>query len=376
LTGQRVLLHIGAMKTGTTFVQQRLMKNRARLSDLGVLYPSPWSDQVAAVRDVLGMAGGYHEAVLDGAWRRLVDRVHTWQGTDVVVSMEFLSLADDDQVSRVVDDLRPSDVRVVLGARDLARGLPAQWQTSIRNGRTWTYQTYLDEVTGRAPSAARRHFWRRQDVARIVDRWAGSVGVDHITLVTVPPRGSDPALLWSRMAEALDLQGVELDAATPSNESLGPGATELLRRVNLAAETMDMPTWVYQQAVNRDLSHGVLPALPERHPPMGVPSRYHKWLLRQTERLVSEIGSSGVQVLGSLDDLQPVLDASAQGVWPEQLPVEDLLETAVGALTGYALETGKRQRAQRRRGGGQGGDPSTAGTGPAAVGDGGGETDG
>jgi hypothetical protein len=35
----RVYLHIGAPKTGTTYLQEVLFRNRARLAEHGVLYP-------------------------------------------------------------------------------------------------------------------------------------------------------------------------------------------------------------------------------------------------------------------------------------------------------------------------------------------------
>ena len=35
----RVYLHIGAPKTGTTYLQEVLFTNRARLAEHGVLYP-------------------------------------------------------------------------------------------------------------------------------------------------------------------------------------------------------------------------------------------------------------------------------------------------------------------------------------------------
>jgi hypothetical protein len=38
---QRVIVHIGLMKSGTTFIQGRLGANRARLAAQGVLFPAP-----------------------------------------------------------------------------------------------------------------------------------------------------------------------------------------------------------------------------------------------------------------------------------------------------------------------------------------------
>ena len=46
---ERVVLHIGAMKSGTSFIQNVLGHNKARLQDAGVLFACErWLRQVAA----------------------------------------------------------------------------------------------------------------------------------------------------------------------------------------------------------------------------------------------------------------------------------------------------------------------------------------
>ena len=51
---QRVVFHIGLMKSGTTFIQGRLNANRQRLAEQQVLFPGPaWSRHVRAVSDLM-----------------------------------------------------------------------------------------------------------------------------------------------------------------------------------------------------------------------------------------------------------------------------------------------------------------------------------
>ena len=50
----RLVLHVGVMKSGTTFVQRVLLANRDRLAEHGVLFPGKqWRRQVVAVRDLM-----------------------------------------------------------------------------------------------------------------------------------------------------------------------------------------------------------------------------------------------------------------------------------------------------------------------------------
>ena len=54
---RRIFLHIGAMKTGTTYIQTVLSENRERLIEEGVLFPGErWRSQVRAVEDVLRLS--------------------------------------------------------------------------------------------------------------------------------------------------------------------------------------------------------------------------------------------------------------------------------------------------------------------------------
>ena len=338
------------MKTGTTYVQQMLGHNRARLAEAGVLYPKPWSGQVEAVRDVLELQGGSHLGSIDGVWKSMVDQIHAWPGREVILSVEFISFADKKQAAAMVADLAPSQVTVVLGLRDVARSLPAQWQTSVRNGSAWTYRQYLEGLTRRRSSDSKTHFWRRQDAGAIARLWADVVGPENVLVVTVPPRGAPAHLLWERMAKALEVDVMPLEQKSASNESLGPTTTELLRRVNERCVATEMDNWVYQHAVNRSLSHDVLPAIAEPHPPLAIPDEFHGWVRDESARIVKEISKAGVTVIGDLTDLEPQLAPGTPFVWPEELTDGELLAAAVEALTGYTNVVGERQKADAERG--------------------------
>ena len=83
---RQIFLHIGAMKSGTSFVQQKMLANKQALRDQGVLFPGErWREQVVAVQDVLGTKrGGVKPEDTIGAWDRLVEEMRAWEGTAVV----------------------------------------------------------------------------------------------------------------------------------------------------------------------------------------------------------------------------------------------------------------------------------------------------
>ena len=92
-----VFLHIGAMKTGTTFLQNLMHKNKEHLAAAGYLLPgNRWVHQVRAVRDVLGGGLRYPAPAPDaaGEWAALVRQMLEHRGRASILSMEFLSLAN------------------------------------------------------------------------------------------------------------------------------------------------------------------------------------------------------------------------------------------------------------------------------------------
>lgn len=89
-----VTLHIGAFKTGTSYLQSVLDGAREALSTQGVLWPGrSWQDQQAAARGLIKL----RPAKL-AAWDQLVEEIDTWSGDRVVVSMKALSMVSDQGV--------------------------------------------------------------------------------------------------------------------------------------------------------------------------------------------------------------------------------------------------------------------------------------
>ena len=139
------------MKTGTTFLQSLMDANRDQLAQAGYLFAGDrWLEQDRAVRDILRLnrRDPRLRAQSEGMWRKLRDQMVQHPGRASVLSMEFLSFATPDQAAQVVRSLEPADVHVILTVRDAVQAIPAQWQTSCRNGGTVPWPTFLDGVAG------------------------------------------------------------------------------------------------------------------------------------------------------------------------------------------------------------------------------------
>lgn len=298
-----VCLHIGAMKSGTTFLQRVLTRNKRLLLRHGGLFPGQrWNDQVMAVNDVKG-GPPRGEKPRPGAWDALVQEVLAFRGDTAVISMEALSLADAATARRVIDSFPDREVRVILTARDLGRVVPAQWQESVKNGVPVRFGRYLALIS--APGARRlpkaRPFWGTQDLPRILGTWQSLVGAQNLVLVTVPPPGAPSHTLWDRFREAASLPAVPVDLDVRRNPSLGTHSVELIRSLNELLPVHD--NWRIRRVVKHSLANGVLSHRAVQEPALTVPHDYRSWVARTAEKLVREINEIDPLVVGTTDDL-------------------------------------------------------------------------
>lgn len=337
------------MKTGTTYLQGLLSANKDRLAEAGYLFPGErWTDQSRAAADVLGFSvqDPRRKAAVEGRWDRIVAEMlaHRGRGRKAsIFSMEFLSFADTEQAQRILDSLARADVEIILTVRDTISTIPAQWQTSCRNGAHVPYRRFvygvrdalaLSDGGDRAGPVSKpvRLFRRTQDIERMLDVWVPLVGAERVHVVTVPPRGSDPALLWQRFASVV---GVDPDVCEQpedtSNSSLGHASTELMRLVN---KHLDLTPTDYTLLVKGPLARRILGSRAAVEQPIRMHRRGHLLGVRWNRRIRRAVRRHGVDVVGSLDDLvvrRPGKDVRAK--LPQAAP-EDVLAAAVHARDG------------------------------------------
>jgi len=304
--GKRVILHIGAMKSGTSFVQSVLTQNQQALARAGVCFlGGSFGKQSEAVREVLQPPGYEVTPNKESRWLALVDEAVAESRPTSLVSMEFLSFAGGNEVGRFLEPLAGYDVRVVLTLRDQFRAIPAQWQTRNLNQGRDDWATYLRSVRGprlgRQQIRAWRTYRRTQHMAPVLERWRARPEVDEIAVVTVPPSGAPREELWRRFCDAA---GIQLEApdlsSVRSNPSLGYASCDYLRRLN--EHLADVPPRSYRQAI-RPLAQKVLVNLREEEGRPPLDRAAAAFAGKRNEVLREAITTYADRVVGSLDDL-------------------------------------------------------------------------
>jgi hypothetical protein len=349
----RVFLHVGPFKTGTTFLQQVLTANQAVLAEQGVCLPGGTSRfQAAAAASALGMPDPSPPGEQRVGWDDLAARVHAWDGPTAVVSAEFLCRARPRQVARMVQALRPAEVHVVFMARDLARVVPAMWQTTLRTGVAEPWATYLASVRGDARSGpAGRRFWHSHDARQVLHRWGTKVPAERIHVVTVPPSGTDPAVLWGRFAGVVGLDPASCSLQVRrSNPSLGCVEAEVLRRLNGALDGR-LSLAAYKRWVKRFVSYDVLERRSDQRR-FALPESELTWLRPRAEQIVAFLDRAGYDVVGDLRDVLPV-PGRAEVPPPDAVEQAEVLDAAVDVLAELLVRLDAQRGAAggpRRRG--------------------------
>ncbi len=333
-----VYLHVGASKTGTTYLQDLMAKNRRHLRDAGCLLPG--DARLAQVNGVLQAMAVLRNPESDLAtraprWMALVREAMEFSGRCSVISSEYLSFLDEERAARLLETLAGAEVHVILTVRDAKSTLPGQWQTSIRNGGVLTFDRYqrglsrslrvrAAELPSRKPQ---RLFQRAQGVPRMLDVWLPLVGPKALHVVTVPPSGSDPGALWNRFAKVLHVRpSVCTEAPKRSNVSLGYPSVEFLRRVNL--HLTDMPKKDYFKLVRGFLSRSVLEKRAGVERRAALDQRGMRRTARWNAAIRRAIEERELRVVGSLDDL-----VTTPAPAPESIPPPTNAELLVAATS-------------------------------------------
>ncbi len=336
-----VLVHIGMHKTGTTALQSTLSAMRPDLAAQGVVYAGRNDAHHQPARALLQRSVGWakqSEAPPSiEVWNRLVTQVRK-SPQRVVVSSEYLSGADPDTVRRLVDDLGPERVHVVVGVRSVGPVAVSWWGQDLKQGRTHTLEQWLRKSFCRPESGEPSPYWKRFDPVTVIERWAQVLDPDRFVVVAVDE--GNRTVLPETFERLLDLApGTIVNRPTPmANRGLTAVESELVRRVNLAVR--DKITWPEYATLVR---YGLIRRLVEIRVPEEGESRTSlpEWVepevLREGERIADGIEALNVRVVGDLRALVRPVQRS-EGSTPDPLadgvPMGAAVEAALGVVAG------------------------------------------
>jgi hypothetical protein len=336
-----MFLHVGTMKSGTSFLQSLWWRHRSALADRGLLLPGTRirdhfnaASLVCERKQILAELSPEEERT----WEDLLSEVAAWPA-DALISHELFSPATPDQAARALRMLeqQADELHVVLTTRDLARTLPSHWQQEVKHHASSTLTDYWERVR----SDPRDRFWTFHDLPALLDRWTQGVPPDRVHVVVNPPRATKD-WLWGSTCHlfGVDPTGLDLAARNP-NESLGIAEVEVMRRVQDAIPEDDRDLSTVRLTKGFFARDILIPAGPGL--PFVVPQGVHAWAAERGAAMAEEIRARDPHVIGDLADLVP--GDAPQGRVPGDVREEEVTEVAVAAL---ALMV-RHERRQRER---------------------------
>jgi len=343
---RRAFVHVGAPKTGTTYLQGVLWRNKAALLDAGAhVLGENRNDHYRAGHDLRDIPFDPADPRVDwtGAWDIMCRLAAASPAPTVVVSDEHLASLSDEQVRRAVDGLAPREVHVIYASRALGGLLPSEWQEYVKHGSKFDYETWARKVLTTPRKGPGRWFWSVHDPVGVVTRWSSQVPLDRIHVITMPPPSAGPDELWHRFAGVLGVDpAVATDFDVAGNVSLGWAETEVLRRVNQSLPE-GFPRW-HHIALTRDLlAVKVLGAASSRGRPQ-LPDELEEIVQRRSRKAMKGLAASGCEVVG---DVAELASPPRSGATRSEPTAEELLDTSVRAIAGLLVNQAQRRDERR-----------------------------
>ena len=199
-----VFLHVGAPKSGTTFLQGMLWTNRDRLRRDGFLYPGQrWESHVWATLDLRKVKfKGYADPNTVDAWPNMVAEIRDFHGP-AIIDQELLSGAFPDQIDRAKQDLAFADLHHHLHAARHGPHHPGRVAgVGRRTGRPRPSLSSSRRFAGPSRNAQRRGQADSgicTDAESILEKWSRDLPPENVHLITIPRPGSDPDILWNAL---------------------------------------------------------------------------------------------------------------------------------------------------------------------------------
>ena len=298
----KVLIHIGGPKTGTTAIQTALAENRHALRERGFLYPGTAKNQQNALYPLKRIAGFQNFISGDQlGWQQLVDEVNQWEGA-VVLSSEVLISVPTDVVNEIVDTIGTSQIEILITGRSLHELVVSQWQEAIKAGDTISLREYANDIA-RGPKNATDSswiFWIVGDYVTPIQRWSQRLGIENIIVQCVDTAQRDATLRSFEQIAEIPSGLLGTSPQNPVNQSLTYAESELIRSCNQillkdAASSHDHST------LGAKFRRKILSQLPlEDDAKIELPTSYYGSIATFVNTEVQRIVNSGARIHGDI----------------------------------------------------------------------------
>ena len=310
----RTVIHIGAVKTGTTYLQTALEAKRDELAAAGWLYPGPIHCHVPQFAALLGddapWSGPDWES-REKNWDPMAAEIASWDGS-VLLSAENLAGMTSELITRILDELGRNEVEIVVTARDLARVVASDMQQKYRIGETWSCDEFCEALAADRSDLNKWWWWRSNALHGLVARWKADPRVKSFTIVVNPQKGATETL-WARFVAGADLpldgsKAPQLPAGD-ANLSLTADQARLLRYLTIDMKDVNGVPADDQADIRARICSRMLARQNQgtTGSPMKVPWRWRQRFDEWTINDIEQLSQQECRVVGDLEELRPIV---------------------------------------------------------------------
>lgn len=335
-----VLIHIGPHKTGTTAVQDALLRAAPSLAEQGFMYFASGNQNnaniaVKAFARSVDRDFKYHSRSSRNSshWTVIYDELTARPGQTAIISAEDLADLSESHVKQFIEAMGTRPVRVVMTLRSLAEIIPSQWQQFVKRGVMPSLEEWTRELF--TPHSAEWKvdlFWQRHRHDALLQRWVSAVGADRVTVVVVDAR--ERLAIYPIFEQLIGLTEGTLKPGSWVNESMSIEQAEVVRATYLELERAGINHMFGEKGPVIRIHKHLLAAksAAPTHKPL-LPGSAHEATLRVAREIHHAIEASGVAVVGDLAQLERI----PSGELPQMVNGEVLVPATLGGAASVSL---------------------------------------
>lgn len=231
---QRFVLHVGPMKTATTYIQYLLTESRNELKEKGWDYPGHRSNQQHAFYSLCGQDIPWVTERVADRYRKLATELIFClkEGGNKIVSSEALATLTEKGVQRLFEKI-PRPDRIVFTLRPLNSTITSGWQQFLKRGENATLDEFICAIVDKSNIGKQDEISRTYLYGDAIERWYNVLKCPiHIAEIKPSEISADSA--WQAFRLACGLPDIAPRDVPISfrNTSLTLEEAELLRRFN------------------------------------------------------------------------------------------------------------------------------------------------
>jgi hypothetical protein len=303
----KLIIHPGFHKTGTTALQMALSESRSALRKKGFFYPNTSGKAQhraawAVTEKVWGWEKRGGKKTDFAEWEKLERRLRKNKQTSII-SSEFLSQADEDQLLTLKNRLADFQVQVIFTWRPLPMMLASSYQQYLKYGIKVSYEEWLHSVL-ETPGSSKLtpSFWKRNLHGDVISNWCEAFGSQNVSLIAVDE--SKPNYLYDSFSNLAGIPAgiIHEPKEKEINRSLTSSEAALLLEIN-----RNFPTERDWDSYELNIRKGNIRALTssENLDPGDEKLMTPKWALEKVIEInlsnVAKIKSLGINILGDID---------------------------------------------------------------------------